>query len=298
MIEKTNYGGWPNCYRVTNGEVELIATTDVGPRIIRYGFVGGQNLFVEFDGQIGNSKEMEWQPRGGHRLWAAPEIKPDTYALDNSTVEANVQGDVLSLRQAVEAETGLRKEIRIKLSISGEAEITHLITNTRSAPRELAPWALTMLATGGMAIVEFPPRGTHDKVLLPTNPLTMWAYTDFSDERWKFTKRYLILKQDVNMGPQKTGLFNEKMIAGYLLGTDLFVKQATAAGKAQYPDYGCSYETFTNQEFLEIETLGPLTQVKQDETASHVERWSLYKDVKLAEISDEELDRIFAPARD
>ena len=40
-VEKTAYAGWPNCYRITNGEVELIVTTDVGPRVIRYGFVGG-----------------------------------------------------------------------------------------------------------------------------------------------------------------------------------------------------------------------------------------------------------------
>ena len=35
-IEKASYQGWPNCYQVTNGEVELIVTGDVGPRIIRF----------------------------------------------------------------------------------------------------------------------------------------------------------------------------------------------------------------------------------------------------------------------
>ena len=35
-IEKTNYKGWPNSYLVTNGEVELIVTGDIGPRIIRF----------------------------------------------------------------------------------------------------------------------------------------------------------------------------------------------------------------------------------------------------------------------
>ena len=33
-IEKTAWKGWPNCYRIANGEVELIVTTDVGPRVI------------------------------------------------------------------------------------------------------------------------------------------------------------------------------------------------------------------------------------------------------------------------
>ena len=36
--EKVSYGGWPNCVRLNNGKVELIITTDVGPRVIRFGF--------------------------------------------------------------------------------------------------------------------------------------------------------------------------------------------------------------------------------------------------------------------
>src|SRR5215469_11064337 len=51
-VEKVNYAGWPNCYKVSNGEVELIVTGDVGPRIIRFGFAGGQNLLKEFPEQL------------------------------------------------------------------------------------------------------------------------------------------------------------------------------------------------------------------------------------------------------
>jgi hypothetical protein len=67
-IEKINYRGWPNSYRMTNGEVELVVTGDIGPRIIRYAFVDGRNLFHEFPSQIGKSGESTWQNRGGHRL--------------------------------------------------------------------------------------------------------------------------------------------------------------------------------------------------------------------------------------
>jgi len=72
-IEKTEYRGWPNCYRVSNGDIELIVTGDVGPRIIRFGFVGGQNLFKEFSDQLGRSGEDKFQLRGGDRVWKAPE---------------------------------------------------------------------------------------------------------------------------------------------------------------------------------------------------------------------------------
>ena len=38
-MERVEYGGWANCYRLHNDVVELIVTADVGPRIIRFGFV-------------------------------------------------------------------------------------------------------------------------------------------------------------------------------------------------------------------------------------------------------------------
>src|SRR5947209_10063172 len=95
-VEKTAYAGWPNCYRISNREVELIVTSDVGPRVIRYGFVGGQNLFKEFADQLGKSGENSWQGRGGHRLWIAPEKLPETYALDNHAVKVATRGDTIS----------------------------------------------------------------------------------------------------------------------------------------------------------------------------------------------------------
>ena len=55
IIEPISYAGWPHCYRITNGEVELVVTTEVGPRIIRCGFVGGRNFFAEIPDQLGGS---------------------------------------------------------------------------------------------------------------------------------------------------------------------------------------------------------------------------------------------------
>ena len=296
-IEKTAYAGWPNCYRLTNGEVELIVTTDVGPRVIRYGFVGGQNMFKEFTAQLGKSGEKAWQPRGGHRVWAAPEIVPITYALDNGPVQFHVNGDSIELTQPVEPETGLQKRMIVKLAPSGsKAEVIHRIANTGTKVKQLAPWALTMMAQGGAGITGFPPRGVHPKDLDATNPLTMWAYTDFSDKRWHFTKKYLILKQDpAARDAQKTGLFNKSTWGAYLLGSDLFIKRCAADASQPYPDFGVSFETFTNNEFLEIETLGPLQPLPQGKTVEHVERWSLHRNVKIPSWTDADLDRVVLP---
>ena len=297
-IEKTAYAGWPNCYRMSNGEVELIVTSDVGPRIIRYAFAGGRNLFVEFKDQLGKSGEKTWVARGGHRLWIAPEDVKLTYAPDNAPVKAEVRGDTLTVTGAVEAETGLQKQLVIRLAATGTSvEVRHRITNVKArAGFEFAAWALTMMAQGGHGITGFPPRGTHPEVLLPTNPLVMWAFSDLSDPRWKFTKKYMVLRQDPkNTGqPQKLGHFNPNTWGAYLLGTDLFLKRYRAAPGRRYPDMGASYETFTNADFLELETLGPLAAPAANATVEHIENWSLHRNVKVANWSDAELDRAIA----
>jgi hypothetical protein len=292
MIAKVSYGGWPNCFRIYNEEVELIVTTDVGPRVIRYGFIGGQNLFKEFTEQMGKSGEPTWQARGGHRVWIAPEIVPDTYAPDNGPVRAISRDDGVELVQSIEPETGLEKSMDVRLSSNG-VTVVHRIRNAASRPRTLAPWALTMMAPGGVGITKFPPRGTHPKDLAPTNPLIMWAFTDLSDPRWTLTKKYLILRQDSTLSsPQKLGHFNAKTMGAYLLGSDLFVKRYDADPSKIYADFGASYETFTNDGFLELETLGPLETLSPGDTVEHVERWSLHKNVTVREWTDDELDRI------
>lgn len=296
MIEKVSYGGWANCFRIFNRDVELVMTSDVGPRVIRYGFIGGQNVFKEFADQMGRSGEATWQPRGGHRIWMAPEIFPDTYAPDNVAVRATVSEDSVELVAPVEPETGLEKSIAVELGADG-VRVTHRIRNVVSSARTLAPWALSMMAPGGVGITKFPPRGTHPEVLPATNPLVMWAFTDLSDPRWTFTKKYLVLRQDPACKmPQKLGLFNERTMGAYLLGSDLFVKRCDADASKTYPDFGASYETFTNAEFLELETLGPLEEVAPGGAVEHVERWSLHRGVTVAEWTDAELDRALGAA--
>jgi hypothetical protein len=297
-IEKTSFDGWPNCYRITNGEVELIVTGDVGPRIMRYGFVGGQNFFKEFTEQLGKSGEASWQARGGHRLWSAPEDRVKSYAPDNGPIHITVKDGVLTATEPVEALTGLEKEMVVKLAPTGTAvEVTHHIRNAGKAPYEAAPWALTMMATGGAGIHGFPPRGKHPDVLAPTNPLVMSAYTNLADPRWRLLEKYLVLRQDPkNAAPQKLGSFNPQTWGAYLLNGELFVKRYQAVGPpSSYPDFGCSFETFTNAEFLELETLGPLKKMQPGESLTHTEHWNAYKNVHVAQWTDAELDRVVKP---
>lgn len=296
-VEKTEYKGWKNCYRVSNGEVELIVTGDVGPRIIRFGFAGGQNLFKEFADQLGKSGEERFQLRGGDRVWKAPEDPIATWAPDNVPVEIVVTESGLIAREPVEPLTNLQKEIEISMAQSGtEVTVSHRIANRSLFILKFAPWALTMMTPGGIAVSGFPPRGRHPANLEATNPLVMWAYTNLADPRWKFTKKYLTLRQDPKYSEaQKIGSFNPDTWAAYFLNNEVFVKRADSDPSKSYPDFGCSFETFTNNEFLEIETLGPLTELAPGHTVEHVERWALFRQALPAELSDAELDRVLLP---
>jgi hypothetical protein len=297
-IEKIDYRGWANSWRVTNGEVELVVTGDVGPRVMRYGFAGGQNFFKEFAGQMGKTGEDAWQPRGGHRVWIAPEDIVKSYAPDNAAVAIQMQGDAMVCTGAVEALTGMEKKITVRMAAAGTAvELIHEVRNAGAEPYYLAPWILTMFAQGGSGIHGFPPRGTHPEMLEPTNPLVMWAFTHLDDPRWQLSRKYLVLRQDPeNPNPQKLGTYNRHTWGAYLLNDELFVKRYEAiAAPAAYPDFGCTFETFTNADILELETLGPMTTLAPGQSVSHTERWTAHRGVKLSTWTDEELDAVVLP---
>ncbi|HTC42390.1 MAG TPA: hypothetical protein VK703_12495 [Candidatus Acidoferrales bacterium] len=296
-VEKVEYKGWRNCYRVSNGEVELIVTGDIGPRVIRFGFIGGQNLFKEFADQLGKINEDTFQLRGGDRVWKAPEDPVATWAPDNVPVEITTTANGLIARAPVEPRTLLQKEIEVKMATSGtNVTVIHRLTNRSLFPLEYSVWALTMMAPGGLAVTGFPPRGKHPANLEATNPLVMWAYTNLADKRWVFTKKYMTLKQDPNNAEaQKIGLFNPDTWGAYVLNNEVFVKRTQAKRGEIYPDFGSSFEEFTNNEFLEMETLGPLTKVLPGKTAEQVEQWSLHRDVQLTELTDDAIDRVILP---
>ncbi|GAG60156.1 unnamed protein product [marine sediment metagenome] len=195
--EKYNFGGWKNCIRMTNGEVEIVVTTDVGPRIVRFGFVGDQNLFREFKQQQGKTGGDKWLIYGGHRLWHAPEEKLRTYFPDNNPVDYNWNGKTLKLIQSIEATTGIQKEMEINLgSNNNNVRILHRLINKNLWGIEMAPWALSVMAQGGRAIIPQEPYGSGEENLLPVRSLVLWPYTEMKDPRFIWGTKFIQVKQN------------------------------------------------------------------------------------------------------
>jgi hypothetical protein len=276
-----NYAGWERCVRLSNGIVELVATMDVGPRIIRFGFIGGDNEFKEYPEMLGKTGGDEWRIYGGHRLWHAPEAMPRTYCPDNQPVHVEEILGGIQLIAPVEPSTQIQKEIYLRLA-SNEASVivVHRLRNLNPWAVEFAPWALSVMAQGGTAIVPLPPRGDHAHNLLPVSTLTLWAYTDMSDTRWHWGSRYVLLKQNSqDHNPQKIGAWVPDGWVAYVRNNHLFVKRFDLVAKKLYPDFGACVEVFTDGNMLEVETLGPLTLVEPGNIVEHVEHWHLFDSV-------------------
>jgi len=297
MAEEIEYKGWKHNLKISNGDAELIVTLDVGPRIISYKLASGANVFKEFEDQLGKSGEKDWQIRGGTRLWVGPEDVTRTYFPDNGPVKYTEQhpkgaheGVQFLFTPAPEKEYGIQKEMWIELDPNGShVRVSYAITNIGDKPTDLAAWLPSVMAPGGVEVIPLPPHHPHPGPVKPeTKPadygpslnMVLWPYFDFTDKRWSLGSKYITLRQDSKKGPTKLGFGHRLGWTGYLNGGTLFVKRFDYKEGANYPDGGCNYETFTKEEFLEMESLGPVVTLKPGQTTELIENWNLVKDVE------------------
>ncbi|HEY5893513.1 MAG TPA: hypothetical protein VIT91_09810 [Chthoniobacterales bacterium] len=283
--EKISYGGWTRNLRLFNESVEVVVTLEVGPRILSYRPVtasdDGVNVLKNYPEQLGGAAEAEWKIRGGHRLWVAPEHPVLSYTRDNVPFSYELLGDqgICATNPGIEP-WYLKKETTIQLAPAGSGvTIEHTIINESDDTWEVAPWALTVMAPGGVSILPQPPLGEHPRDLLPNRVIVAWPYSDLSDSRLHVGRHVLTLEQRAGCVPFKIGLAHQGGYVAYLLGNQLFVKTVPYCAGMRYADFGCNYESFTNDEMIEIETLGPLTELPPGASVSHTEEWRLFGDV-------------------
>jgi hypothetical protein len=293
--EKYQFAGWKNCLYLSNGRIEMVITTDVGPRVIRLGYKNKQNLFREFEDQVGKIGGDDYRLYGGTRFWHGPEENPRCYYPDNVPVKYEWDGKTVRLLQDVEATTGMQKEIFITMDPNKDnAGIRYRIHNKNLWDIKFAPWILTIMNLGGRAVVPHEPFQTWEDNYSPVRPLVLWAYTTMDDPRWIWGKKYIQLKQDREANTrQKLGILNKLGWIAYSLGEDLFIKRFNFEKDVEYADYGVNSEIYTDNDIFEVETLGRFAPVKPGGYAEHAENWNVFK----SEINEKEasIDSILLP---
>jgi hypothetical protein len=230
----------------------------------------------------------EFHFRGGHRLWHSPEAMPRTYMPDNEGGTANQLPDGVRVEMPAEPWTNIAKAIEIRLNPERpQITVRHELRNDGAWAVEFSPWALTMFRLGGVGIFPQPQGNVDEAGLLANRQLSLWPYTQIDDPRLCLRNDFYLLHATPSLPPVKIGYFNPHGWMAYWIDGSLFVKRYDASSIARYPDNGCNTESYCNDKFVELESLGPLDLVAPGQTAVHIELWEIYENLEVDFLSNE-----------
>lgn len=253
----------------------LDVLADAGPRIIRLGLAGSDDNFLAETPDAGwETPRGRYELFGGHRLWFAPE-NPDLVAIpDSRGLTLTVTDTGVELTGLPDPVTGLIRSIAMRLDPTAAAiDLHHQLWNTGHEALELAPWAITQLPLGGVATLP-QPAVTSEHLVQPNRLLVLWPYTSWHDERLVLGDNECSVRAEEGP-PMKIGAFVPAGCVSYSrAGTTLMMSFQPIEG-ARYADMGCNVEVYAEEEFLELEVLGPLARLEAGSKLALDERWEL-----------------------
>ncbi len=265
--------------RIENAHLAVEYLTIAGPRIVRLFLAGsGQNLLAETPENGWETPYGPYKLYGGHRLWIAPERSPDTSFPDNDPVTIEQTADGVRLIQKRESLSGLCKSIEIRLpSDKPELILVHGVCNEGNAVRELGLWGITELPLGGCALLPCPNELRTDLPLAPNRQIALWPCSRWTDTRLELQDDMIIVRGEAALPPYKVGYLSPRGKIAYMMQDVILVKTFAAEPQRLHPDLNCNTEVYVNDQYLELETLGPLVRLAPGETAYHTETWALYR---------------------
>jgi hypothetical protein len=258
-------------------------------RITRLQPAGKRNLLVD----LSNDPPIptpygDFHFYGGHRLWHAPEAMPRTYIPDHEGATVSEISNGVRIEMSTEPWTHIAKSIEIQLNRDQpQIILRHELRNDGPWAVEFAPWALTMFRLDGVAIFPLPQGNVDEAGLLANRHLSLWPYTRIDDPRLTLRDDFLLVHATPSRPPLKLGYFNPHGWMAYWLEDVLFVKRYDAHPSARYPDHGCNSESYCNDKFIELESLGPLNLIAPGQTVVHIEIWEIYNSLEVPFISNE-----------
>lgn len=264
-----------DCVEIRLGRLVLLVSASVGPRILSLHMDEGSNIFAELPQEILEYPgEGDFHFYGGHRLWCGPEDPAITYRPDSKPITIRESGTSFELIQDVDLITGIQKKIRITpTDFEDILVIDHFIKNTGDKPTRCAPWAITQLKPGGEAILPQQIQPARPDMVLPDRSIVFWVYTDIHDTRLELSNAFISVRAMPVDKPLKIGIANVQQWIAYYLDNLLFVKYASNYKSYPLIDMGATSQCYCNSQFIELETLGPLTVLQHEEEICHREIW-------------------------
>lgn len=315
------YQEYGRCLKLENGVLEVLITVDIGPRIIFFGAPGGENMFFNdknqervvkgplFESIFGEGAEYHFY--GGHRMWLAPQLMLHTCVPDNIPVPYELTEHGVVLTPAAQKVPGMQPVMSVTMNPE-QAEITVDVSyrNISEENKSYAAWQISQFDIGGVAFIPFAePRRqsepgavpTQQELLSPLKPdgqITSFLGCFADDPRCRMDSRFITLQQDPEISsPIKIGTPNRMGYAMYANKGYVAAIQFQHDDTKAYTDWGCSFETYTDAAFLELESLGAFETVAPGESIAHRETLTLKKMKRpLPNLDDREAVAAFVEA--
>lgn len=254
---------------IENDFLRVDYLTNVGPRITGlYSKQAGIELLAPSPDIHWPTPHGEYYLYGGHRIWKAPEDSFYNCPEDNVTVVQ--EKNRVKLRNRIDA-SGLQKEISFTLD-ENCVLLAHQITWHGREPIELAPWTITQLPLGGVAIL---PQSSITEGSSPTRSLAIFPYATVSDTRLELHDDLVLVHGSAGEKVFKVGSYNSLGWAAYMLEKALFIKRFPVGDFRMLPDMGSNVEVYVHDRYLELETLGELTWLNPGGSVTFEETWEV-----------------------
>jgi hypothetical protein len=271
-----DFHGFP-ARMLENDILQVGYLTDAGPRLVHLAPKGGANLLAELPNLKNETPYGTYHFFGGHRLWHSPEGMPRSYIPDTVGLQVKETRNGVCLTQPIEAGTGLRKGMELQLK-DNKLTIIHTLKNESLWSIECAPWAITQFKLGGLAFIP-QQRVTPQPELLHDRIVTFWNYTRLHDSRLNLDDDFFFMRGDGKLPPCKIGTYNPHGWLAYLIGDVLIIKKFNSQSGKIFPDNGCNSEVYVCDQFIELETLGPITCIQPGQEVDHTEVWEVWTDI-------------------
>jgi len=263
--------------KVESKHLKIDFLTSVGPRIVGLHFKD-HNLMAHVPKLKIDTPNGEFYFYGGHRFWIAPEKLSTTYFPDDKPPKiTRLNSFTVQIREQVIPTIGIEKSLMITLSEDQPSvKIDHTISNHGDTSVRLAPWGLTQLIMDGIAILPQRIKPDDGAGFLPNRNLILWPYSSWDDDRVLFNDDFYFIKAIPKKQAFKLGYMNTHGWIAYIFKDILFCKRFFPQPGTSHPDMNCNAEIYVRDQFIELETLGPLVAIKPGESTVHLEVWELF----------------------
>jgi hypothetical protein len=287
-IQPATYHGH-TAYRMTDGRTEALIVPDLS-RVMRYGFVGGQNILwnAATPDPAKPIDDRQWTNWGGDKTWIGPQSSwpmiqntpsnwpPDTTLASLATAEL-LPGNALRLTTRVSDSWGARIIREYRFRSDGAFEVNQIVEKVSGPKMQVTVWDVFQSQA-------------PDAIFLPLNVNSVYK----NGYVWLITPK--VKPKIPTAGPDMTRIAHSYTVS-YKIGMDSPVARVVAVKNGQalvlraalppgdYPDgalgSGFPVEFYNQQDpgtpYDELELLGPLTVLAPGEKASCKITWQLYK---------------------